>query len=358
MCFSNLKKWTLLFSLIAVSSAFADHAQPVSKKTPSPMEPGYDASCRICIERPYDFFLSASFTYWRPSQENMALGAVSNTESLLDLVNGKVVELDFDYKPGFQIGAGMNFDHDSWDTFIQYTWFRGTEHVQRNLNPDNLEVVLLPAWQSPSFLNPAYHFGLEKWDLNIDLLDWDLARSYHVGNDLCFRSFLGLRAAWIHQKVHVRYSNANPSQASIWPATSVDQKNSSWGIGPRMGISSNWNFGKGWRLFGDAEFDILCTHYDLKSKQTSDVLTANRYLLRDDPNFLRMHTELNLGLGWGSYFSSDRYHIDIAAGYGFQVFFDQNMFLSTVSNTAFGKAISPNGNLYMQGLTTSFRFDF
>ena len=363
----NLTKLSLILSLVAISSASADYSgsdttkkeTAASKTEKNQMQAGYDASCRIAIDRSYDFFISGSFTYWRPSQDNMALGAVSDNSGDLDLVNAKIKNLDFDYKPGFKVGIGMNFDYDEWDSFIQYTWFRGTEHASKDLDSDDPSTVLLPAWQSPSFLNPQYNSGSEKWTLNLDLLDWDLARSYHVGKRLCFRSFLGLRAAWIHQKVHVEYVNKNLAMAAIWPSTEVSQKADSWAIGPRMGLSSNWDLTGGWRLFGDVEFDILCTHYDLESTQTSDVSTPNRYLVDDDDaNYLRMHTELNFGFGWGTYFCSNKYYIDLSAGYGFQVFFDQNMFLSTVSNTAFGKNIAPNGNLYMQGLTASLRFDF
>ena len=36
--------------------------------------------------------------------------------------------------------------------------------------------------------------------------------------------------------------------------------------------------------------------------------------------------DLELGLGWGSYFWGNRYHFDIQAGYDFQVFFSRTSF--------------------------------
>ena len=42
--------------------------------------------------------------------------------------------------------------------------------------------------------------------------------------------------------------------------------------------------------------------------------------------------------------SNNKYHIDLRADYGFQVFFDQNMFRSAPA-FAVGKGIVPNGNL-------------
>ncbi|MBI5273579.1 MAG: hypothetical protein HY860_00815 [Chlamydiales bacterium] len=323
------------------------------------MVPGYNASCRINVQRSYDFFISGSFTYWQPIQENMKLGVISNTTNPLDLVNGDEVDLDFDYKPGFKVGLGMNFDYDKWDTFIEYTWFRGTEQVDVNLDPNNTQVNLLPAWQIPNFLNPEYNIGSEKWKLRMDLIDWDLARCYNVGTELCFHPFLGLRGAIINQSIRVDYINITPSDLATWPSTFIHQTSDSWGIGPRVGLSLNWNLGKGFRLYGNGEMDILFTQYDLKSTQTSAVTVANRYIVnQNNANYLREHAELDLGLGWGTYFLSNQYHIDFSADYGFQVFFDQNMFRSIASAQAVGKSTMPNGNLYIQGLTVSVRFDF
>ena len=329
--------------------------QPVQNvKTQDEMMAGYNASCRIAVDRPYDFFISGSFTYWQPTQENMQLGVVSEATNE-DLVHGKAADLDFDYKPGFKVGLGMNFGYDQWDSYMEYTWFRGTDHVNKNLNETNL----LPAWQIPDFLNPHYASGSEKWKLTMDLVDWDLGRSYFVGKKLCFRPFVGLRFARIDQKVDVDYTNTSSSAQLIWPSTSIDQKSNSWGIGPRLGLCSDWRLGGGWMLYSKGEADILFTQYDLKMKQSSNATLPNGYVVRqNDVDYLRTHLELDLGLGWGTYFYSKKYHIDFRADYGFQVFFDQNMFRSTPATFAVGKGTVPNGNLYMQGLTVTARFDF
>ncbi|MBI2743582.1 MAG: hypothetical protein HYX48_06670 [Chlamydiales bacterium] len=356
MRFRTLAQSVFSTSLLATSLVLGDQSGSGVKDTK--MQTGYNSPCRISVDRPYDFFLSGSFIYWQPIQENMQLGVVSKTSSQ-DLVNGHEIDLDFDYKPGFKVGLGMNFSRDNWDTFIEYTWFRATEHVRKKLNPNNTQTTLLPAWQIPDFLNPKYSSGSEKWKLRMDLIDWDLAKSYKIGTKLCLRPFFGVRAALIDQKVKVDYVNVTSSALLISPSTSIRQSSDSWGVGPRAGLSSHWKFCKNFRLFSSGEVDILFTQYDLKSSQTGDPTVANRYIVKkNDANYLRTHLELNLGLGWGSYFASDRYHVDLSAGYGFQVFFDQNMFRNTSNTDAVGKGTWPNGNLYIQGLTTSLRFDF
>lgn len=353
MHLSIFKNWGLVASILATTCVMGADEKKSAQTQDQPMM-GYNAPCRIAIDRSYDFFVSASFTYWQPTQENMELGVVSKTTSS-DLVHGKTADLDFDYKPGFKVGIGMNFDYDQWDSYIEYTWFRGTERVKKNLSSS----VLLPAWQIPDFLAPEYESGSEKWKLSMDLVDWDLARSFLVGQKLCFRPFFGLRWARIDQTVHVNYSNQSPSAQFIWPSTKIHQTSDSWGIGPRLGLCSDWQLGAGWKLYSKGEVDVLFTQYDLKSTQKSNGLLPNGYSVsRDDVDYLRTHLELDLGLGWGTYFLEKRYHIDFRADYGFQVFFDQNMFRSASSTFAVGKGTLPNGNLYIQGLTVTARFDF
>ena len=215
------------------------------------------------------------------------------------------------------------------------------------------------------FLNPNYNYGSEVWKINLDILDWDLARSYKVGTQLCFRPFIGVRGALIRQNVQVNYTNTNISNLVIWSNTYITQTSHSWGVGPRGGLSTDWQLGRGCRIYGEGEVDILYTKYTrLKTTQKSPVtfggiLTGNRYIVPDKNVFaIRTHLELKLGLGWGSYFACNKYHVDLSADYGFQVFFDQNMFRNTLITYAVGKGISSNGNLYIQGLTASARFDF
>jgi hypothetical protein len=346
----------LFYSLIAISSITSPNAFCGPKDQ---QMPGYNAPCRIDVKGTRDFFTFGSFTYFQPIQENMNLGVLSNTTNSADIVNGEEISLNFDYKPGFKVGIGMDTGYDNWDTLLQYTWFRGTFGVSRSLDPNNTDINLLPAWQIPSFLNPLYHFGTETWGLKLDLVDFELARGYSVGRKLCFRTFFGVRAAFIRQDIKVDYTNTNSSYLVIYPNTQIIQDTSSWGVGPRAGITTNWKFDHGFRAIGDGEIDILYTQYDTKTTETTEATFPNNYIVRKNNNpFLRTHLGLKIGLGWGTYFSNCRYHFDFLADYGFQAFFDQNMFHSAVGTFALGKSVSPNGNLYIHGLTITSRFDF
>jgi hypothetical protein len=343
---------------VALSAQAAQDPKLDTQQSPKEMTEGYNASCCIDVGGSYDFFASASFIYWQPIQENMKLGIVS-TSTTTDIVNGYEQELNFNFKPGFKVGIGLNFDNDNWDTGFEYTWFHATENTSVSLDDSNTNIGLLPAWQVPNFLSPQYHYGYEEWKLKMDLLDWDLGRSFLAGKNLCIRPSIGLRSAWISQDATVNYVNTNASYAFIWPSTDVTQTTTSWGIGPKMGLGTKWNIAHGFRIEGSGEVDVLFTQYNLNSNQISNLSAASGYTVNQDGvNYLRTHLDLELGIGWGMYFSDNKYHLDFSADYGFQVFFDQNMFRRAVSAQALGVSEIPSGNLYITGLTLSARFDF
>lgn len=320
---------------------------------------GYNEPCRIATQRSCDVFVSGSFTFWQPMQDNMSLGLVGKQNDGDLLVDGYVVDLDFEFKPGFKLAIGANLDYDNWDTVVEYTWFRGTDHAKKHLDTDASVKGVFPAQQIPLFLDPRYQRASEKWHLAMDLVDWDLARAGYIGKHLCMRPFIGLRFASIRQNLHVDYVNVSASDLSVWPSTSISKSSTSWGLGTRLGLCSNWEMGSGCRIYSKGEFDLLFTQYDMHTHQDSDIRFEDAYKLhQDSKNGLRAHAELALGFGFGTYFKHNRYHIDLSADYGFHVFFNQNMFPQTAGEVSVGTAIVPNGDLYIQGLTATLRFDF
>ncbi len=367
---TKTKSW-LVASIVTAASTFAQNSKcaPSQKSfeqghemMQNQMMAGYNAPSRIDVRGSWDIFASASFTYWQAIQDNMELGVVADVVNpefpSNGNIDGSVVNLNFNYKPGFKVALGMNFDHDNWDSLIEYTWFRGSHKTHTSLDRATApSTVLFPLVGHPSL--SAYYSGSQKWKIHMDLLDWELARSYYVGTKLSFRPFFAARAAWIRQKLHAEYS---PSSGGTLLSMNVTDQSHSWAVGPRTGVYTNWMLGEGFRLYGNGAGDILFTQYTkLKSSQVQ-AIEASANLLRKvaqrNLNCLRTHLDLELGFGWASYFDNNNWHVDLTAGYGFQVFFDQNMFRHFDDSQSLVSGVSPNGNLYIHGLTASARFDF
>lgn len=300
----------------------------------------------IC--NPWNFYTAFNFIYWQPAQENMEVGLTFP----LTPTDGRTVydfaKMDFDYKPGFQVGFGAIFGKDEWDTFLEYTWLRGHDHKHISVNP--LTTGILPTWGLPN----ASQFSIAKaeWALSMDILDWTLGKSYLLTPKIMLKPSIGLRAIWIRQYVTVAYEVPSLLQFN-------QQKSHSWGIGPSLAISSNWLLGKGFKLIGSGEVDIPYTQYTALSANEGNAGSLLGDFVYHEKNLglLRPHTEITLGLGWGRLFGNRSLHCDFSAEYSFQMFLHQNMFRKRVDDTAKGFSVSPNGELFIQGLTLSARID-
>lgn len=325
------------------------------------LAPAYSAPARINVRGSWDVYAFGSFTYWQPRQENMELAFVNNTAATE--IDGNFVNMDFKYKPGFKVGLGLDFNHDNWDAAAIYTWFRGSFTQSSSVDGFNSEIYPLFGHMEAGD-NTAYNTAAERWKLHIDLLDVELGRSYYSGMSLTVRPFFGARGAWIRQNLSAVYAALAPAFLND-TTFDVSQKTHSWAVGPRAGLYTNWIVGQGFRLYGNGAGDILYTRYTKLNEH--DTVVQNGVLVDDvrarqqDLDYLRTHMELELGIGWGSYFDNNNWHIDLAAGYTFQVFFNQNMFRA-YSEATFASAgaysRNPNGDLFIHGLTASARFDF
>lgn len=345
----------LVVSLLAATAGFAQDNSRAPKKSfdqglempTSQTLAAHSYPARQEVRGSWNVYAGGSYILWQASQDNMDLGVVSNspTPSTAPASTSTFSHANFGYKSGFKADFGVNLDYDNWDAFAEYTWFHGTTHT-------NVEAVagltLFPSQVHPTTLlrEPTFTAGNQAWNLKMDFADLSLARSFYSGTKFTMRPFFGARGAWIRQTVTANYTGLD--------TLNVETKTISQGIGPRTGVNSNWLLGYGLRLVGNASADILYTRYNYKFNQT---LTAQTLAANDSRNdALKAHTDLELGLGWGSYFDNNNWYLDLSANYGFQVFWNQNM--ARAYGATFGQTTVPNGNLYVHGLTVNAALDF
>lgn len=325
------------------------------------LNPAYNAPARIAVDNCVDVFVTSSFTYWNPTQENMELGILASSD-LLYKANGKVENLDPGYKPGFKVGLGMNLDRDDWDLYSEYTWFRGSFHEAKSAHSPGFSIF--PCFEVPSLSSTSFLRAKEKWDLHMDLIDLNLERRHFVGKKLMFHPFFGARWARILQKVQAAYYEEYLDEF-VFTNLFVTKRTNSWGIGPRTGVTLDWMLGCGFNMFGKAAVDMLFTQYTkLNFKQNTtnasgQIVGGNNYRIdQKDLNFVKAHSELEFGFSWGTYSFCNKWYIDLSASYTFQVFFDQNMFRKFWDDQSIGATLAPTGNLYIQGMNIAARLDF
>lgn len=339
------------------------------------------AEINIGMQGEYDFFVTGTFIYWQPLLDNFSVG-IQDSLTLADLtVHGlgartNTIDMDFDYKPGFKVGLGMNLQHDDWVGYAEYTRIHGKHNVSSS--SDSATPTIIATRGHPIFLQgigQVYSSLHSKYTCNLDFIDGQLERVYYVGQNLVFHSSFGARGGWILQNQHTRYNGITnvgvpgPLPFAGNAETNIYDRVHSWAIGPKTGLKMDWIFGDGFRFYGNTFADLLYTKYKVQGKavvlarsgNNAFGLTAGQFLagtFRDKVAALRTHLDIEMGFGWGTYLDNNGWHVDFAVGYDFQVFFNQNMFTQFPSSTSPGINLEQLGNLYMQGLNVTARLDF
>jgi hypothetical protein len=360
----------MVASLLGASSVFGQNCKPICEPVccephelmQCPTVAGYNSPSRIDIQCGWDVWVDASFIYWQTIQENMepAMSHASAITTSSGMNNIRYVDLAFKYKPGFKIQLGMSFDYDNWDTSIEYTRLHGDQHRSAAMSSTSALAGAGYAAIWPNIINDDTTQALlctafkATWRLNLDFLDIDLGRLYYAGTQLTFRPSIGARVAWINQKRYATYTNILNSGV----VDTDQEKTNSWGIGPRARFDMNWMVGKGFRFFGNNSFDLLFTRYKVIQSSLNSIVGSIPLFTgveQKNVNTLRPHIDLELGIGWGTYLDCHRWHLDMSATYGYQVFWNQNMFRYSPGSF---RALNPDGDLYVHGLTASVKLDF
>lgn len=263
----------------------------------------------------------------------------------------KVLDAPFDWNTGVRIGIGREFNQDSYDVTLAYTHYQTTASNQASgtvissfdgnyfANNTNGAALDLPYTSA----NIRYQFFFNTVDLN-------LGCHYKVDKILRFHPYIGLKAASIKQNI---YSNwMNPIPATDFTTATEDLKNNFTGLGPTIGVDSNWVMYAGTSqtvdLVGNLVGGLLAGHTTL-----SDVYANNKPVTitvhNDSVNGVSPMLGGLLAVQWGSkYATSD---ISIRLGYEAQIWFNQVQFYSL----NMGKIIRP---VSLQGGNVEFRFNF
>lgn len=367
-----MKLKTLIAPLVLSQALFSSEMQAPAwpdGELPDCFLGGYNAPAGTDLLCAWDVFALGSFIYWHVSQDYMDVGrsAQFGVAGSTPAQDARTEYPDFDYKPGFKVGLGMN-SMDGWYSFIEYTWLHQETHHSSGPVPSSINTgdrVWIPNdwFNTLSSTAQAQAASLHThWKMHLDMLDFGLSRPFYEGQLFTVRPNAGLRALWIRQRYEIQAFDAFHLTAP--PAFSTNLSNC-WSIGPNLGANAHWLIGKGFTFKGMMGFSLLFTRYTHLSHKESDSSFAGAAAAPIAGSLakyscLRSITELGAGASWGTYFGDQRYHLSFSAEYDFALFWAQNMMRETVSSlqhNLFGYP-DPAGDLHIHGLTISGRFDF
>jgi hypothetical protein len=313
----------------------------------------YSEPGRINVVDTWDVFIKAAFLYWQPLEIGLDLGLDGVGATAATISAGEVIGLDFKYKPAFKIGLGMNFDHDNWAMYAQYTWFHNS-HSKTVARPSAAN-TLVNYWYYNDYTKTTLLGVKSKWDVDLDIADFIMQRAYYLGTNLVFTPFMGLRAAWFDQNYKVWQTTVDGVYTD---ATSTQVKSDSWLLGPMGGLYAKWILGEGFYMGADVQSGLAYQHIKIKRYE---IATVGSYSLATQKtvNQVTPFMEADLGLGWGTYFYDNKMHFDLSASYDFHVYWNQNYLNSlATTNRLTNRSLVVGGDYFMHGLTITTRFDF
>jgi hypothetical protein len=291
----------------------------------------------------YHFSLAVSALLWKAHEDDLDFVIRSNAGLS---ANARVVNPDFKWSGGVKVAAGYQVPHYKMDINLNWTYFN--THAHRHIAATDGS-SLFSIWTLPSIvLSPATDAS-SHWKLHLNLLNLEMGGQFFPRRWLHLRPHIGLTSAWVRQKYDVNLGGF----PFLIVSDDIDMKNRFWGIGPRAGIDSIWEFGCGISAFGNGAVSILYGFFDTKQHEDltfTDSSIATTFLdEKDSFRTSRTILELSLGLRWDKMFKNNRYHLGLQLGWDNLILYKQNELRRFVNGGDLGVNLPVQGDLTIQG---------
>lgn len=321
---------------------------------------------QACVERdPCDnsifegAYATADFIWWKTHIGSMdyALSGINdagtNVPNFTNVGKGTVFRPDFEFKPGFKVGFGLDFTHDGWDLFAEYTWLNGGEHKNSFTAKEGVGAASSFNVVGPTGIVEimSVQSGSSKWKQNFNVIDLMLGKSIPVCRYLTLKPSFGLKTAWIHEKFIIDYLPTTVQFASSGRLSAQQKRfQNMWGIGARFGLDGVWRFTRNWGIFGNLDATALWSDFHLKAKTTTltevipgvppAIATTNLNNAFSIQQIMAV-IETGIGLTFMTCFCDDQYQFLFRAGWEEQVWLNFNHFVENIKS----------GDLSLHGLT-------
>jgi hypothetical protein len=337
--------------------AIAQNEQQCSQRSQKLESPArMNTAVRPPLKDALNLWVNGEALLWQATEENLTYVYQTDLSGNTDLHT-----VDFQWDWGFRVSAGYNAPRDGWDLSLMWTHMENDASGSQKAHLDEVEVGSLPylqaAWGINSFSPPPGILvrASAHWTTHLEQVDFALGREYYVGRYLTVHPHGGLRADWIYQSYKVNYT---PS--TFYNPQHFRMANKFFGFGFFGGLDSNWLLGKGFSLYGMADYAILLGFFDVGQKvtQLDPTLGPTKGTLDSSFRCGRSVLDLGLGLKWNRLFHHDTWGLTLKAGYEYHLFFDQNQFANITMTTTPFKYNRPEGDLTYQGVNISAQIDF
>ena len=334
-----MKRLFILIILLLTSSVIYGDIQnncnePIEKVIPKIInEPN-----RINVCTKNDFYINASYIYWKVDTDNNVPADDNFTLGRIDYRTAQ--RYSSKYKSGLKLGAGYAFDKTNWEVNFDYTRFHST--IQNDVSTTGSYVDY---W---GITGNTFQRSLTTFEVEYDMFNLVLSKPILVGRYLSFTPGAGLKGGFLDMD----YTNGT-----------IPYSSDSWLIGPKFLMNINWEMSHNIRFITNLNGSVLFQKFtDVDMDSSSKFYTDNSY------NQIAPNIGSQLGLGWGKFLDKRKLHLDFFAGWELNYYWNQNtirrLISSDYNNITVGPNSAPstgntsNGDLWLTGLTVTGRFDF
>jgi hypothetical protein len=211
-------------------------------------------------------------------------------------------------------------------------------------------------------------FAEAKYTLELDLLDFEIARKYYVSSNFVLRPYIGLRGVRANQGYETFVGNDNGG-ADFEPfLIETKAKDDFLAIGPRVGLELEFHVGCGLSIFGEAAGSLVYGRFarhgelnglDFYVDESANDYDTYEFEYRSHNNAYRTSraiADLAIGLKWDHCFCwcNHTHPVSIALSWEHHGFFGFSNF-EFDNEREYG---NNEGDLFTQGLTLTANIGF
>lgn len=365
----------ILAALLGAQGSFAEEESGYSYQKPQKQQELYSYNVPAIYDpcSRWNFHISADFLFWQARSDAQSYGVTSNLGSSIDTNNdrpvqgGTVLDMNFDWHPGFKLGIGGKIPRDHWDFITYWTHYISIQNSYAGAPADG-KIFLNHSFPVSTSGYSSTGEIYASWKCKFDTIDMSLGRAYYMGKDFILQPCFGLKTAFIKQK-----STAFLTAATFGENTqSISLKNShfSRAIGLLTGVKSDWQIFQGFKLIAHSNWSLLVNHtthgfkelnpgMGLTTDTTSTVKQAStiaKVLNKEGNLTLRSHVDAKVGFGWENKFKNGLY-LDVSTNYEINYWWGQGnqyLFTSNVEKSYLNNL----GDLVLHGFTLNLQLGF
>lgn len=300
--------------------------------------------------------LGAEWLYWQIQQDNMSYVSrqdlnVANSNAFIY----EVVEPSFDFTSGFRVNIGYELPADTWEMSVVYTYVPSKSGKKREAATDDFAII--PQGNSPLIANlinnpienPTIEFFEQNWDLAVNNIDFDFARTIHFNDSISIRPHAGFRSMWYTEKQRL-YAQVEEDIYNDFSFSVAKGKNKFTGYGIEAGIWGSWMLGCNISVIGHLGGSVMFSKFTVTNQIIETLLVSGQeptiVEFTDNTDHIKTATptaDVFLGLQYADTLCD--LECSVRLGWEQRVLFN--------TNRIFG-----NGNLSMQGLVLGFELGF